>query len=52
MEFQPVILAAGQGSRMKDLTSKVPKALLPVANQPLIWYPIQMLERAGFQGME
>ncbi|KAI0207617.1 Translation initiation factor eIF-2B subunit gamma [Lamellibrachia satsuma] len=49
MEFQAVILAAGQGSRISDLTSSVPKALLPIANMPMIWYPVQMLEKAGFQ---
>ena len=45
-----MILAAGQGSRISDLTSSMPKALLPVANMPMIWYPVQMLEKAGFQG--
>jgi translation initiation factor eIF-2B subunit gamma len=50
MEFQAVILAAGHGSRMTDLTAKTPKALLPIANLPMIWYPVQLLERAGFQG--
>lgn len=45
-----MILAAGQGSRISDLTSSLlPKALLPVANMPMIWYPVQMLEKAGFQ---
>jgi translation initiation factor eIF-2B subunit gamma len=50
MEFMPVIMAAGQGSRMTDLTSKCPKALLSVGNMPMIWYPVNMLERAGFEG--
>ncbi|CAG2204136.1 EIF2B3 [Mytilus edulis] len=42
-------MAAGEGSRMTDLTSKCPKALLPVGNMPMIWYPVNMLERAGFE---
>ncbi|KAL5017042.1 hypothetical protein ScPMuIL_006631 [Solemya velum] len=49
MEFHPVIMAAGKGSRMTDLTSQCPKALLPMGNMPLIWYPIKMLEREGFE---
>ena len=45
-----VILAAGRGSRMYPLTNECPKCLLPVANWPLIWYPVQLLEKSGFQG--
>ncbi|XP_051855845.1 translation initiation factor eIF-2B subunit gamma [Antechinus flavipes] len=49
MEFQAVVMAAGGGSRMTDLTSSVPKPLLPVGNKPLIWYPLNLLERVGFE---
>lgn len=49
-EFQPVILAGGRGSRMYPLTEECPKALLPVGNMPLIWYPVQLLEKNGFKG--
>lgn len=50
MDLYPVILAGGRGSRMYPLTESVPKALLPVRNQPLIYYPIKMLESNGFKG--
>ncbi|XP_002193668.2 translation initiation factor eIF2B subunit gamma isoform X2 [Taeniopygia guttata] len=49
MEFQAVLMAAGGGSRMTDLTSSIPKPLLPVGNRPLLWYPLNLLERAGFE---
>ncbi|NWT43550.1 EI2BG factor, partial [Chroicocephalus maculipennis] len=49
MEFQAVVMAAGGGSRMTDLTSSIPKPLLPVGNRPLLWYPLNLLERAGFE---
>lgn len=49
MEFQAVIMAAGSGSRMSALTSKMPKALLPVANKPMILYPVKMLEKLGYK---
>ncbi|KAL4235545.1 Eukaryotic translation initiation factor 2B [Mactra antiquata] len=48
-EFQPVVLAAGKGSRMTDLTSQNCKALLPIGNMPMLWYPIDALQRAGFE---
>jgi len=51
MEFQAVVMAAGRGSRMTELTSCVAKPLLPVGNKPMIWYPVSMLEKAGFQGL-
>lgn len=50
MELQAVLMAAGGGSRMTDLTYNTPKAALPVGNKPLIWYPLSLLERVGFEG--
>uniref|UniRef100_A0A8C4WYE4 Translation initiation factor eIF2B subunit gamma n=1 Tax=Eptatretus burgeri TaxID=7764 RepID=A0A8C4WYE4_EPTBU len=49
MEFQAVLLAGGRGSRLTELTASVPKPLLPVGNRPMIWYPLNLLERAGFE---
>ncbi|XP_067893081.1 translation initiation factor eIF-2B subunit gamma isoform X1 [Heterodontus francisci] len=49
MEFQAVLMAAGGGSRMMDLTSNIPKPLLLVGNKPLIWYPLNLMERLGFE---
>lgn len=43
-----VIMAAGTGSRMTDLTHQCPKPLLPMGRFPMIWYPIRSLEKAGF----
>lgn len=50
MELQAVLMAAGGGSRMTDLTYNTPKCLLPVGNKPLMWYPLNLLERVGFEG--
>ena len=36
--MQGVVLAAGRGSRMKELTETLPKPLLEVANKPLLEY--------------
>lgn len=43
-------MAAGGGSRMTDLTYNTPKPMLPVGNKPLMWYPLNLLERVGFEG--
>lgn len=42
-----VILAGGKGSRMYPLTHATNKHLLPVYDQPMIFYPIQTLVNAG-----
>ncbi|XP_056277083.1 translation initiation factor eIF-2B subunit gamma [Pseudoliparis swirei] len=49
MELQAVLMAAGGGSRMPDLTYNIPKPMLPVGNKPLMWYPLNLLERVGFE---
>lgn len=44
-----VVLAGGLGSRLRPLTAVTNKHLLPVYNQPMIYYPIQTLVNAGIQ---
>lgn len=50
-EFQAVVLAAGKGSRMPELTAGKPKCLLPIGSKPLVWYPLHKLQQLGFNGM-
>ncbi|MFQ3566081.1 MAG: glucose-1-phosphate thymidylyltransferase [Aggregatilineales bacterium] len=45
--MKAVILAAGQGTRLRPVTLTMPKPLVPVANKPLIAYAIDVLKNAG-----
>ena len=42
-----VILAAGDGGRLRPLTDSQPKVLLPVQKRPLISYPLRALASQG-----
>ncbi len=44
-----VILAGGLGSRLRPLTKITNKHLLPIYDQPMIFYPIQAMINAGIK---
>src|ERR1051325_6435242 len=43
--MQAVIMAAGRGSRMKELTETTPKSMLRVNNKPLLEYKLDVLPK-------
>jgi bifunctional UDP-N-acetylglucosamine pyrophosphorylase/glucosamine-1-phosphate N-acetyltransferase len=45
------ILAAGEGVRMRPLTSNIPKPLLPVAGRPFLEHNIESLKEAGIRDL-
>lgn len=45
--MQAIVLAAGEGSRMRPLTAKMPKVMLPVAGRPLLEHIILRAHEAG-----
>lgn len=46
---QAMIFAAGLGTRLKPLTDTMPKALVRVGGEPLLWHVIQKLKAAGYE---
>jgi mannose-1-phosphate guanylyltransferase len=44
---QALILAGGEGTRLRPLTSTVPKPVVPLVGQPFIGYMLQWLRRHG-----
>ena len=44
-----VTLAAGRGTRMKELTEDCPKPMLPLGDRPMLAHQIERLEAAGIR---
>lgn len=42
-----IILAAGQGSRLRPITDHLPKCLVPVDGTPILTHTLERLQRAG-----
>jgi len=50
--FQAIILC-GPGASFSTFTSspdEIPKAMLPIANRPMLWYPLEWCYRMGVTG--
>jgi NDP-sugar pyrophosphorylase family protein len=45
--MKAMVFAAGLGDRLKPLTVKTPKALIPIAGRPMIEYPLLLLRHYG-----
>ena len=46
--MKAMIFAAGLGTRLKPLTDTMPKALVPICGQPLLYHVITKLVQAGY----
>lgn len=47
--MKAVIMAGGEGARLRPLTNDRPKPLVPVCNRPVIGYTLDLLASHGFQ---
>jgi glucose-1-phosphate thymidylyltransferase len=48
---QAVILAAGEGHRLRPFTVSKPKAMLPIADKPILHYVIESLAQNGIRNI-
>src|SRR6516162_8223844 len=44
-----VIMAGGEGTRLRPLTSGQPKPMMPLANRPMMEHIVELLKRHGFE---
>lgn len=45
--MRAVVLAAGKGTRMKEITESTPKPMIEVAGRPILWHLLEKLSEAG-----
>ena len=46
--MKAMVFAAGLGTRLRPITDSLPKALVPVCGEPLLYHTIQKLKAAGY----
>lgn len=49
--MQAIIIAGGKGTRISSITTKMPKALLPLNNKPLLDHSIDYLKKHGCENI-
>jgi mannose-1-phosphate guanylyltransferase/phosphomannomutase len=47
--MKAVIMAGGEGTRLRPLTSNQPKPMLPMANRPMMEHVVNLLRQHGFE---
>jgi mannose-1-phosphate guanylyltransferase/phosphomannomutase len=47
--MKAVIMAGGEGTRLRPLTSGQPKPMMPLANRPMMEHIVELLKRHGFE---
>src|SRR5688572_1526631 len=47
--MKAVIMAGGEGTRLRPLTSNLPKPMMPLANRPMMEHIVDLLRRHGIE---
>ncbi len=47
--MRAVVMAGGAGTRLRPLTTNVPKPLLPVVGEPIMGHVLRLLQRHGIR---
>src|SRR4249919_4088212 len=45
--MKAVVMAGGEGTRLRPMTSSMPKPLLPVVNRPIMEHVLRLLRKHG-----
>ena len=46
--MKAIVMAGGKGTRLRPLTCKLPKPMVPIAGRPMMEYIIELLKRYNF----
>ena len=46
--LKAVVMAGGEGTRLRPMTANQPKPMLPVANRPIMEHVLRLLKRHVF----
>ena len=49
LAMKAVIMAGGEGSRLRPLTSNLPKPMMPLVNRPMMEHGVNLLAHHGFE---
>ena len=45
--MRAVVMAGGEGTRLRPMTASMPKPLLPIVNKPIMEHVLRLLQRHG-----
>jgi NDP-sugar pyrophosphorylase family protein len=49
--MKAMVLAAGRGTRLRPLTDRIPKPMIPIGGRPLLEHVVRLLSHHGFDDL-